>query len=215
MLRVEGLGLRYPKQDHPLLRELSFSLAPGELLWLKGPNGSGKTSLLNILSGIIPQRVKAELSGSVTLGPTDFRALPLNERFRHLAYQMSDPDHQIFFPRVTKELAFALENSGMEASLMRARIARAKEFFALGEFGQVEPGQLSRGQKKLLTLAVCAALDPPLQLLDEPTSALSSEAIDRLLAWLREILAAGRMVVVAEHNPVIASLASATLGFGP
>lgn len=215
MLRVEGLCLRYPKQEQPLLRELSFSLAPGELLWLKGPNGSGKTSLLNILSGIIPQRVKAELAGAVTLGATDLGTLPLNEKFHHLAYQMCEPDHQIFFPRISKELSFALENSGMEASRMRARIARAKERFGLLEFGQVEPGQLSRGQKKLLTLAVCAALDPPLQLLDEPTSALSSEATDRLLAWLREILASGRMVVVAEHNPVISGLATATLEFGP
>ncbi|HPH60364.1 MAG TPA: ABC transporter ATP-binding protein, partial [Candidatus Syntrophosphaera sp.] len=169
MLQVEGLSLRYPRQDRPLLRDLSFCLAPGELLWLKGPNGSGKTSLLNVLSGIIPQRIKAELTGSVTLSGTDLCALPLNEKFRHLAYQMSDPDHQIFFPRIEKELSFALENGGLPAVQMRQRIARAQADFGLNEFGQVEPGQLSRGQKKLLVLATCAALDPPLYLLDEPT----------------------------------------------
>lgn len=213
MLQVEGLSLRYPRQDRPLLQDFSFSLGPGELLWLKGPNGSGKTSLLNALSGIIPQRIKAELTGSVTLSGTDLCALPLNEKFRHLAYQMSDPDHQIFFPRIEKELSFALENGGLPAVQMRQRIVRAQADFGLNEFGQVEPGQLSRGQKKLLVLATCAALDPPLYLLDEPTSALSDAALERLLAWLREALAAGRSVVVAEHDPIVSDLAAVTLDF--
>lgn len=213
MLQVEGLSLRYPRQDRPLLRDLSFCLAPGELLWLKGPNGSGKTSLLNALSGIVPQRVKAELIGSVTLFDTDICALPLNENFRHLAYQMSDPDHQIFFPRIEKELSFALENGGLPAAEMLKRIGRAQASFALSKFGQVEPGHLSRGQKKLLVLATCAALDPPLYLLDEPSTALSQEALELLAKWLREILSAGRMVLVAEHNPVIGDLATATLEF--
>ncbi len=213
MLRVEGLGLRYPKQERWLLRDISFRLAPGELLWLKGPNGSGKTSLLNVISGIIPQRVKAELTGSVTLSDIDLCHLPLNERFRHLGYQMSDPDHQIFFPRIEKELSFALENGGLPAEEMRKRIARAQACFGLVSFGQVEPGHLSRGQKKLLVLAACAALDSPLYLLDEPTAALSDTALKLLLDWLTKLLASGRSVLVAEHNWVIGDLATTTLDF--
>lgn len=211
MLRVEGLTLKYPKQQNPLLCDISFSLPPGGLLWLRGGNGSGKTSLLNILSGIIPQRVKADLTGSVTLYGTDISALPLNEKFRYLAYQMSDPDNQIFFPRIAKELSFALENAGLPALEMRERMSLATARFGLEEFGNVEPGNLSQGQKKLLVLATCAAFDPPLYLLDEPSSGLSETAQELLFAWLKEILSAGRMVVVAEHNPVLSSLATATL----
>ncbi|MCB5246747.1 MAG: energy-coupling factor ABC transporter ATP-binding protein [Candidatus Cloacimonetes bacterium] len=211
MLNVAGLCLRYPQQDLPLLRDVSFSLGPGALLWLRGPNGSGKTSLLNLISGIIPQRVKAECSGTVTLSGTDLCALPLNEKFRHLAYQMSDPDHQIFFPRISKELSFALENAGLPAAEMQQRMAAASASFGLEQFGKVEPGLLSQGQKKMLALASCAALDPPLYLLDEPTSALSDSALQRLLAWLRKILDAGRIVIVAEHNAILESLATLKL----
>lgn len=213
MLDVAGLCLRYPQQEATLLRDVSFSLGPGELLWLRGPNGSGKTSLLNLISGIIPQRVKAECSGTIILSGTDLCALPLNEKFRHLAYQMSDPDHQIFFPRISKELSFALENAGLPDHEMRQRMAAASASFGLEQFRKVEPGLLSQGQKKMLALASCAALDPPLYLLDEPTSALGDSALERFLAWLRKILDAGRIVVVAEHNAILESLATMKLNF--
>ncbi len=208
MLSVDSLCLRYPGQRSQLLRDLSFSLAPGELLWLQGPNGSGKTSLLNCLSGVIPQRIKAESSGSVSLFETNICSLPLNEKFRHLAYQMSDPDNQLFFPRIDKELSFSLENAGLPAAEMLRRMELASARFGLAGFARVEPGQLSRGQKKLLVLAACAALGPQLYLLDEPTSELGSAAQELVLDWLREVLALGKIVVAAGHDPGLGALAS-------
>lgn len=211
MFRLENLSLRYPKQNRNLLSGINIQIQPGELLFLRGPNGSGKTSLLNAISGIIPQRVPAELSGAIFLGGIELGPVPLNEKFRHLAYQMSDPDSQIFFPRLEKELSFALENSGLPSTEMRRRIDFWADYFALRGFWRTEPNKLSQGQKKLLNLAVCAAMETPLILLDEPSSALSPTALNKLVEWLKQTLNQGRIVIMAEHNPNLREMATQTL----
>ena len=211
MLHCANLRLRYPHQERDLLAGVTFSLQRGELLFLRGSNGCGKTSLLNIISGIIPVHVKAQLAGSLTLDGQDLRAIPLNERFRYLAYQMSDPDTQIFFPNLGKELAFALENLGLPVSAILPRINAAAEFFGLAGLLRREPATLSYGQKKLLLFAICASLESPLILLDEPSAALSETANQLLAAWVRNCLNAGRSLILADHNPTLAEMANQIL----
>ncbi len=211
MFRIENLSLAYPTQNRKLIDGISVTLQQGELLYLKGANGSGKTSILNAISGIIPQRVKAEVSGSITFNGTDLSPIQLNERFRYLCYQMSDPETQIFFPRLEKEIAFALENQGLHAQEIRRRIDSSADFFGISPLLSREPSTLSFGQKKLLLFATCSAMQTPLILLDEPSAGLSVTALDRLLAWLRNALKEGRIVVMAEHNQALTDLASQVL----
>lgn len=210
MLQISGLSLTYPEKPN-LFDGLEFSLQPSEILLVQGPNGSGKTSLLNAIAGIIPEHVKAELGGSITLNGQDLRALPLREHFRHLSYQMSDPDTQTFFPQVTKELAFALENLGLDAAEMRRRIYAAAEFFGLDGLLSREPGTLSLGQKKLLLFAVCEALATRLVLLDEPSVSLGERALQTFRAWLERLSNSGRLVILADHAPAVQALATRSL----
>jgi energy-coupling factor transporter ATP-binding protein EcfA2 len=199
VLSVASLSLRFEPGREPLFRELSFDLKPGELLYVKGSNGSGKTSLLNCLSGIIPQRLEGVLQGSVSLNGEVLGPIPLRERYRRLAYQMSDPDHQLFFPTQEKELAFALENLGLPPEQIRQRITASAAKLGLGLNSPTAPQALSQGQKKLLLLAVCDALEPPLLLLDEPSSGLGSESLKILHIWLEQSLREGRIIILADH----------------
>ncbi|HNT52717.1 MAG TPA: ABC transporter ATP-binding protein [Candidatus Syntrophosphaera sp.] len=214
MFEIADLSLRYPSQAEFLWQKLRLRLKPGELLWLRGANGCGKTSLLNAISGIVPQRVAAELTGTIHLDGTDLRPLPLNVRHRHLAYQMSDPEQQLFFPRLGKEIVFALENQALPPAEMRSRLDAAGRRFGLNNWLEREPVTLSQGQKKLLLFAVCAAMQTPLLLLDEPAAGLSGAALDALGAWLREWRAAGRIVILAEHAFPFPELASQVLELG-
>lgn len=214
LLLIEDFSLKYPRSEHLLLEKLDITLQQGEMLLLHGPNGCGKTSLLNAICGIVPQRIKAEVQGSISLNGTDLNPIALNQRLRFLAYQMSDPDTQMFFPRGLKELSFALENLGLPRAEIQTRIYEAARAFGLESMLYKDPALLSLGQKKLLLTAVCSAMQTPLILLDEPVQGLDKIAFNHLTKWLQESLASGTMIVAAEHDPRLNELATQIVELG-
>ncbi len=200
MLTIHIKALSYPGSAKTMLRDLSFTAPPGALLLLTGSNGSGKTSLLNAISGIIPLHIKANLDASIAYEGLPLSDIPLPEKYHLLAYQMADPDAQLFFPDCLKELSFALENMGLEPEDMQTRLHRSARGFGVERFLSRDPGSLSMGQKKLLLLAMCDVLDAPLVLLDEPSAGLGDENLLRLSEWVAHLRRSGRVVIVAEHN---------------
>ncbi|MDP2172827.1 MAG: ABC transporter ATP-binding protein [Candidatus Cloacimonadaceae bacterium] len=200
MLEIKRLSLLYPKAAKALFSDVNIKLRAGELLILKGVNGSGKTSLLNSIAGVIPEHIHGELAGSIALNGLELRSYPLRERYRYLAYQMSDPDAQIFFPDSEKELSFALENMGIKPLEIRQRIDVAADRFHLKHIYAQDPSTLSQGQKKRLLFAVCAALDTQLILLDEPTVSLSEGGKELLKEWLKSLLHQGKIIIAANHD---------------
>ncbi|HOH47187.1 MAG TPA: ATP-binding cassette domain-containing protein, partial [Candidatus Cloacimonadota bacterium] len=119
MLSISGLSVSYHQSGgkrQEILRSFDLELQEGELVLLKAPAGAGKTTLLNTISGVIPQYIKAELSGSIMLETrkpeaivrTDLRAVPLSGMLEYLSYQMAEQYY--FFPQLEHELAFSLEN---------------------------------------------------------------------------------------------------------
>ena len=184
------------------------------MLLLRGPNGCGKTSILNAIAGIVPQRIKAEVQGGIILNGTELNPIALNQRLRFLAYQMSDPDTQIFFPRGVKELSFALENLGLPRTEIQARLDAAASAFGLEQLLHRDPALLSLGQKKLLLTAVCSTLQTPLILLDEPAQGLDDSAFTLLTKWLQEKMASGTIIIAAEHDHRLSEMATQIMEHG-
>lgn len=205
MLTISELSLSYGSQQ--VLVNLSLQLVPGTLNVLCGANGSGKSSLLSVISGVVPEYIPAEISGSILLDGIDLRALPLREKFHHLWHALSEPCGQFFFPTCQAELAFALENMGISSAEILSRINSAAEFFGLGEAMFSSPQDLSGGQQKLLLAAIGMALDPPLLLLDEPSAGLSGKSLENLRKWLEQLKQKGKIVLMAEHHPALIALA--------
>jgi energy-coupling factor transport system ATP-binding protein len=205
MLRISGFSLAF--ESVKLFQDFSLTLAPGELCWLKGANGSGKTTLLNYLSGIIPHQIPAEFSGSANLDGTDLKNLPLCEVYRILWHAQSEPGLQFFFPTCETEIAFALENLGLDSAEMHLRVENALRTFGLDGCRFQAPNTLSYGQQKLLLCAIGQALDPKLLLLDEPLAGLSSQSLSLVLTWLRELKKQGKTVIVSEHDSAVQTLA--------
>ncbi|HNX36915.1 MAG TPA: ABC transporter ATP-binding protein [Candidatus Cloacimonadota bacterium] len=200
MLRLKDLSVTYPSQNNPILDGFEAEISPGERIALVSPNGKGKTTLLNLISGVIPVHISASTSGSVSLNNTDITSLPLNERLIHLSYQMADPDTQFFFPFAVHELSFAPENLGRQPEEINHRIIEAAELFGITSFLKQDASTLSTGQKKLLLWAICEVIDAPLVLLDEPCSGISPAGIDLLIKWLNRLSRQGKIVILAEHD---------------
>ncbi len=200
MLSLRDIRITYPSRQTPVLEGFSLDASPGDCIAIVSPNGGGKTTLLNAISGVIPTHVEAEMQGTVTVNGTDITHLPLHDRLNYLAYQMADPDTQFFFPTTSQELSFAPENLGLPIAEIIYRTMDATDFFNLALFHSRDASTLSTGQKKLLLMAICHVIDAPVILLDEPSAGLSDKSYFTLFSWIFKLKNMGKVILIAEHN---------------
>jgi len=177
-LSAAGLTKRYG--ERVALREVSFAAAPGELVAVIGPNGAGKTTLLSILAGI--QRPDA---GEVTRPPREIGWVPQQ-------------------PAVYSKLSVA-ENLRLFARLekvpdVNAAVARMLEQTGLAERADDELGKLSGGNRQRVNIAVGLLAEPPVLLLDEPSSSLDPRQRARLWEFVGGQAASGTAVIFSTHD---------------
>ena len=199
---LEARGVDCTRQRRTLFAGLSLALSPGESLRVAGANGSGKTSLLRILCGLLPPD-----AGEVRWKGEPIRALR-EEYSRELVYLGHAP--------AVKDELTAEENLEISARLVGARPSPASVRDALARFG-VPQGfvkRLSQGQRRRAALArLCLSQDVPLWLLDEPFTALDREGMEVLKALVQAHTAGGGMVAYTTHqDPGIAATRVLELG---
>jgi len=205
MLILKDFGISFA--DRNLLEGINIEIPEGTVFHLKGPNASGKSSLLNAISGIIPEYVQAKTTGDLIWNNIDLQTIPLKEKHHYLWHQLSDTEAQIFFPDCISELAFALENMAIPSEKIWERVNLATQQFGLSNLLYRDPSTLSGGEKKLLLCAIAETIDPPILLLDEPLNGLDNRAVKLVLKWISDKKEQGKIIVVVDHNPIIETLA--------
>jgi len=189
---LEARELAATRGDTTLFSALGFSLAPGALLRVTGANGSGKTSLLRALCGLL-----LPSAGEVRWNGENIRALR-EEYWKHVAY-VGHADALKGDLTAMENLAIACALAGLEVSPSRA--SAAIESLGLAGRDHLPARALSQGQRRrtaLARLAVSEAL--PLWILDEPFAALDAQAVDRVQKLVGGHLARGGMVVLTTHQ---------------
>jgi len=160
---------------------MSFSTEKDELILIKGPNGSGKTSLLSMLCGIIPKAINGVVEGQILIDDIDISALTLPELSPLVSMAFQDPEMQLSFPQVDQELAFGPENLKIPAHEISKIIEDVSELLGIQELLKSDIAALSYGQKKLVTIASVFTLSPDIILLDEPADGLSEQSIQNVI----------------------------------
>jgi len=188
MLTVSGLTKRYGA--FTAVRDLSFTVRPGEVLGLVGPNGAGKTTTLRCLTGIIPPTL-----GTVTFGDVDLATDPVAAK-RRLAFF---PDEPRLFEHLTVEqhLNFVARLHGVADWRARAEPLLAE--LEMADKRHLLPGELSRGMKQKLTIACGLLHAPTVTFFDEPLTGLDPGGIRRMKDVLRRLARDGGAVLLSSH----------------
>lgn len=183
IIRLENITYTYTEEDlRPALQDVSFSINRGEWVAIIGPNGSGKSTLAKTLNGLIEPD-----SGLVEVG-----GLTLNEKnvwsIREMVGMVfQNPDNQFVGSTVQDDVAFGLENLGVEREDMVERVRDALDKVNMLEFAEREPARLSGGQKQRVAIAGIVALRPNIMILDEATSMLDPQGREEVLRTVKEV----------------------------
>lgn len=201
MIRLDNVTWTYAHADRPSLRGVDLCIAPGEFVILCGASGSGKSTALRLMNGLIPHfHDEGVLSGTVTVDGTITATAEPDELGRVTGTVLQHPRRQFFTDSADEELAFAMENFGFDPDRMRVRVA--EQLTDLRSCVPVEQrlSDLSGGQQQQVAIAAATAHRPGVLLLDEPSSNLFAGAVDRLVRTLADLKARGVAIVIAEHR---------------
>lgn len=203
---IEVRDLRFRYEDGTLaLDGVDFQLFPGETVALFGPNGSGKTTFVHHLNGLLSGEGFVSVCGL----KVEKKNLPLVRRKVGLVFQ--DADEQLFMPTVLEDVAFGPLNLGLAPEEALAAARRALEQVGMGELIEKAPYHLSAGEKRRVALAGVLAMQPEILVLDEPTTFLDPPGRRDLLELLRRLPQAKILVT---HDTLFArALATRALFF--
>lgn len=200
LVRLRHIGFEYP--GRPVLDGVDFTLREGERVALLGGNGVGKSTLLQLIVGLLrPSGGQVFAFGRERATEDDFREV------RALAGMLfQDPDDQLFCPTVLEDVAFGPLNLGLDQSAAVERARQTLSALGLESLAGRITHKLSGGEKRLVSLATVLAMRPRVLLLDEPGNGLDGPALQRLLGHLESLPQA--MVLVSHDPRLIARLAN-------
>jgi len=199
---VEAIDLGFTYQDgtKAALRAVGFRQARGEMIGVMGASGAGKSTLAKCLNRIIPEFEGGEFRGAVAIGGRPLDGLRVCDVAADVGMVFQDFEAQLFSTNVAHEVAFAMEQIGMDRATMNARMTPALEAVGLAGFEHRDPTSLSGGEKQRLAIASVLALSPRVIVLDEPTTDLDPEGKAEVFALIRSLRERGLSLIVIEHE---------------
>lgn len=181
LLNGNGLTFGYPGQ-RMIFENFNFSINAGEMVALVGQNGTGKTTLINLITGFLQPQ-----SGHLTLGDRSLDSLSVKERAEKIGYVLQDPNQMISKTMVFDEVVLGLQLRGISQEEQEQRAKRILQVTGLYPFRNWPISALSFGQKKRVTIAAVLVLQPQVLILDEPTAGQDLAHYAKMMDFLREM----------------------------
>ena len=183
IIDVKNLSFRYKEnQKYYDVKDITFHVKRGEWLSIVGHNGSGKSTTVRLIDGLL----EAE-SGEIVIDGQRLTEENIWNIRRQIGMVFQNPDNQFVGATVEDDVAFGLENQGLSRQEMKKRVEEALDLVGMLEFKKREPARLSGGQKQRVAIAGVVALRPAILILDEATSMLDPEGRRELIETVKGI----------------------------
>lgn len=201
MIRFDQVSVTYEDAAAPALHGVDLTVDEGELVLVVGPSGTGKSTLLNTVSGLVPHFTGGTLHGRVTVAGRDTRDHKPRELADVVGTVGQDPLAHFVTDTVEDELAYGMESLGLPPDTMRRRVEETLDLLGLAELRDRPIATLSGGQMQRVAIGSVLTTHPKALVLDEPTSALDPAAAEEVLAVLQRLVHdLGTTVLLAEHR---------------
>ncbi len=200
MIHIQNVSFTYEQADTPSLKNINLSVKTGECVLLCGKSGCGKTTLIRLLCGMLPDFYNGAFTGSVSVKEIDPVTAPMYEIAKTVGTVFQNPRTQFYTVNTTSEIAFGCENFGMEPKLIRDRVYETADALHINALLDRNIFQLSGGEKQKIAFASIYAVHPDIYVLDEPSSNLDNHAINELQSMLQFLKSHGKTIVIAEHR---------------
>jgi energy-coupling factor transport system ATP-binding protein len=200
MLNFSSVTYSYPNAPTPAVRDVSFSVAPGEALLCTGRSGCGKSTLIRLANGLAPNYLRGSFQGAVRVAKNstlDFSPANLADCAGTL---FQDPERQFFALKVRAELALSLQWRGHSPEKIREAVGASAKLMGIEDLMEQSIFELSEGQKQKVALAGLLAAKPGLLLLDEPSANLDVESVRELADTLLALKKSGIALFVVDHR---------------
>ncbi|WP_370616594.1 ABC transporter ATP-binding protein [Mumia sp. Pv 4-285] len=201
MIAIEGVTFTYDGVAEPVLRDVDLHVEEGELVVVTGPTGAGKSSLLGLVNGLVPHFTGGHLDGTVTVAGLRTQDHPPRELAATVGWVGQDPLAGFVTDTVEEELAYGMEQLGVDPQAMRRRVEETLDLLGIADLRARSLRSLSGGQQQRVAIGSVLTMNPPVLVLDEPTSALDPTSAEDVLATLARLVHdLGTTVVLAEHR---------------
>ena len=198
MLELQNLTVGFDGES--ILKNINMIFKPGEVTVITGHSGTGKSSLLKVINGIIPEYNNAELEGDIVFNGKSLFGLTILERSKFISTVFQNPKTQFYCINSTDELAFQLENRNIDKDLILDKIQYYSAVLGTKELLDRNIFELSGGEKQLIVVTACGISENEIILLDEPSSSLDQVAIEHLQNAIMELKKRKKIIIIVEHR---------------
>jgi energy-coupling factor transport system ATP-binding protein len=201
MIKFSNVSLVYPTSTKTVLEGLTFSIEEGEMVLVIGSTGTGKSSLLRLINGLVPHHTGGILAGDVIVDGISTQLVRPGELAHLIGIVGQNPSTGFVTDTVEEELVFGMESLNVAPDVMRKRVEEILDLLALAPLRNRAISTLSGGEQQRLAIGSALVMHPKILVLDEPTSALDPIAAEEVLSIIHRLVHdLSLTVIIAEHR---------------
>jgi len=201
LIKFNNFHFRYKGNEEYALKNINLKIRSNRFILLAGETGSGKTSLIRCLNGLIPQFYAGYYKGYAEISGKNTTETTISELSSEVGIVFQNPENQLITMNVEHEIAFGLENLGIPREEIKKRIKEVVEITEIESIIDKAPFEISGGEQQRVAIASILVLEPKIIVLDEPTANLDPLFAKKILNLLKKIQVEKKLtVIISEHR---------------